>query len=89
MRVKIASRGPIRLRRRHEAAAVASSAISATWRMKVDLPPMFGPVISSMRRVGRQRAVVGDEVLDLAFDHRMAAADECLIPGWATNTGGR
>ena len=34
---------------------------------------MFGPVMSSSGRVGEQATVVGDEVLDLRLDHRMAA----------------
>ena len=76
MRVKIASSGPM-LRAPRPARTspqYASSAISAACRMYVDLPPMLGPVTSSRRRVGRQREVVGDEVLDLSLDHRMAAA---------------
>jgi hypothetical protein len=34
--------------RRHEQAACAMMAISAFWRRKVDLPAMFGPVISDI-----------------------------------------
>ena len=53
MRVRIRSTGPTR-------AALAgtklpqraSSTTSATERMKVDLPPMLGPVITSSRRSG-------------------------------------
>ena len=60
MRVWIASIGPSR----HAAAGTnepiaASSTISATWRMKVLLPPMFGPVMTSMRRLRVEPAVVG------------------------------
>ena len=56
MRVWIASIGPSR----HDAAGTyepidASSTISATWRMKVLLPPMFGPVMTSMRRRASRR----------------------------------
>ena len=55
----------------------ARMAISAFWRRKVDLPPMFGPV-TSQSAPPRQVGVVGDEGLalglDVGLDHRMAAA---------------
>ncbi len=50
MRVKIRSIGPSRA----DCAGTklpqyANRLISAVWRMKVDLPPIFGPVIIAMR----------------------------------------
>ena len=79
MRVWMASIGPSR-----QAVAgtkepiAASSTISATWRMKVLLPPMFGPVMTSMRRVRVEPAVVGHEgagagLGQARLDHRVAA----------------
>ena len=56
MRVKIASIGPITARAAGtKLPQYASSTISAVWRMNVDLPPMFGPVTTSMRRSGPRR----------------------------------
>jgi hypothetical protein len=56
IRVKIWSSGPRRaaLAGTNEPTC-AISAMSATWRMYVDLPPMLGPVISNSRRVGDRR----------------------------------
>ena len=51
MRVKMRSNGPITARVAGTKLPMeASTRISAAWRMYVDLPPMFGPVITSMRR---------------------------------------
>ncbi len=50
MRVKMRSIGPIVAESAGTALPMwARIAISAVWRMYVDLPPMFGPVMISMR----------------------------------------
>ena len=49
--------------------------MSALCRMKVDLPPMFGPVMSHMRFLFRELEVVGDEgSVESPFHDRMPAA---------------
>ena len=72
-------------------------AISAFWRRKVDLPPMFGPVSSQIAPclavfLRRQVAVVGDErasglTPQRLLDDRMAAAfdleGEAVVDGRA------
>ena len=56
MRVWIASSGPIAAARAGtNEPQYASSAITAVCRMYVDLPPMFGPVMTSRRRSGVER----------------------------------
>ena len=52
-----------RLAGRHEAAHLGQSVISATWRMYVLLPAMFGPVMSkhACRRLAAAGHVVGHE----------------------------
>jgi len=87
MRVKMASTGPIRaLVAGTKQPTWASSTISATWRIVVDLPPMLGPVISSMRRVGSRR-----QSLAMKFSTWRSTTGwrPALIsmPGWSLNTG--
>ena len=66
--------------------------ISAFWRRKVDLPPMFGPVTSHSRDSSDKAAVVGDEAraagLQRLLDHRMAAALD-LEAGMVASKRGR
>ena len=60
MRVWIASIGPSRQREAGTKEPIAaSSTVSATWRMKVLLPPMFGPVMTSRRRAASSRQSLG------------------------------
>ena len=48
--------------------------ISAVCRMYVDLPPMFGPVMTSMRRASCELQIVRHErLVDELLDDRMAA----------------
>ena len=60
MRVKIASSGPSSaLAAGTYDPQCASSAMTAAWRMYVDLPPMLGPVTTSSRRSGRSSRSLG------------------------------
>ena len=53
MRVKMRSIGPILAALAGTAEPIcANKTIKATWRIKVDLPPMLGPVIISIRVAG-------------------------------------
>ena len=55
MRVKIRSTGPIRAKLAGTKLPMrAINTINAVCRMKVDLPPMLGPVMTSVRRVSWQ-----------------------------------
>ena len=73
MREKMRSTGPISaLSAGTNEPDAAMSTMTAAWRMKVDLPPMFGPVMTSMRVLSSSRVSLGTK----------GASETCSTTGW-------
>ena len=68
----------------------ASITIRAVWRMKVDLPPMFGPVITARRRSSRRTQSLGVNrwpVRSSACSTTGCRPPRISIPGSGSNRG--